>query len=90
MSISLKNRFRPTLDALEDRFMPSAVGTGLIHHRPHHGHEVHHRPGRTIEVHHHRGGEQEMHTGADDNGGTGGTGGHGADDTGGQHSGGHA
>ncbi len=46
MHVSLKNRFRPTLDALEDRFLPSTVLGPRVahhgHHAAHHAHEANH------------------------------------------------
>ena len=80
MNVSLKNRFRPTLDALEDRSLPSTgLGLGLIHHHAHPvhpAHPVHHAHQHTrIEVHHHRhhghGQGEQAHSGADDHGGAG-------------------
>jgi hypothetical protein len=72
MNVSLKNRFRPILDALEDRSLPS---TGLIPTLPHHVHHVHHtRQQDRIEVERADAREHAMRSGADDQAGQGGAG----------------
>jgi hypothetical protein len=67
MSRDAKNRFRPTLDALEDRLVLSSAG----HHahpvhpaHPHHPAHGHHSHAGETEVHHNSAGEAETnHTG---------------------------
>jgi hypothetical protein len=64
MNVSLKNCFRPTLDALEDRSLPSTGLSPTLLHHVHHVHQT--REQERIEVERADAKGQAIRGGADD------------------------